>query len=363
MLDFGLNNYYYRAKGVIYMQFLDEVKINIRAGDGGNGSVSFRREKFEPMGGPNGGDGGRGASVLIKAITNLNTLIDYRYQQHFKAQHGKSGSGQNCTGAAGEDMILQVPVGTQVFADDGRTLIADLTREGQVIEIAKGGNGGVGNARFKSSIYRAPKFAIPGEKGEELDIWLRLKLISDAGIIGLPNAGKSTFLSVVSAARPKIADYPFTTLKPQLGVVSIDEKEFVLADIPGIIEGASEGIGLGIRFLKHVERCAVLLHLIDASIDNVVEAYEVVHEELENYSSALISKAEIIALNKSDIIDEAELKKKIKKLEKHTGKKPLVISGATSSGVKELLRELMLVIETNRETEEAPVERKPYSPI
>lgn len=343
------------------MQFLDEVRIHLKAGNGGNGSVSFRREKFEPMGGPNGGDGGRGASIYFKAISNLNTLIGYRYQQHFKAQAGEGGRGQNCSGAAGADMILEVPVGTQIFAEDARTLIADLVEEGQLVEIAKGGNGGVGNARFKSSVNRSPKFAIPGEQGEELDVWLRLKLISDVGIIGLPNAGKSTFLSVASAARPKIADYPFTTLKPQLGVVEVDDKEFVLADIPGIIEGASEGVGLGIRFLKHIERCGVLLHLIDAAED-VVEVYDVVHQEMADYSELLLDKVEIIALNKIDIVSDAELKKKVKKLEKHTGKKIFLISGVTTEGVKTLLRELAAEV-AKYKTKDVIIEKKPYSPI
>jgi GTP-binding protein len=330
------------------MQFLDEVKINLKAGDGGNGSVSFRREKFIPMGGPDGGDGGNGGSIIVKAISNLNTLVDYRYQQHFKAQPGKGGKGRNCSGPAGEDLILFVPVGTQIFAENGKTLIADLLTEGETLLIAKGGKGGVGNARFKSSVNQAPKYAIPGEKGEELIVWFKLKLISDVGIIGLPNAGKSTFLSVVSSAKPKIADYPFTTLKPQLGVVRIDDDEFVIADIPGIIEGASQGIGLGIKFLKHVERCALLVHLIDASAEDVILSYDTIRTELNDYSPILTSKSEIIVLNKSDIVSKEELAKKKKKLEKHTKEEVMIISAATNQGVKELIRKIISQIKIEK---------------
>jgi GTP-binding protein len=332
------------------MQFLDEVKIHLKAGDGGGGSVSFRREKFIPLGGPDGGDGGDGGSIIIKAISNLNTLVDYRYQQHFKAEAGKSGKGRNCTGANGEDLILYVPVGTQIFADDGKTSIVDLTVVDEIIEIAHGGRGGVGNTRFKSSINQAPRQAVPGEKGEDIVIWLRLKLISDVGIVGLPNAGKSTFLSVVSAAKPKIADYPFTTLRPQLGVVRVDNKEFIMADIPGIIEGASYGVGLGIKFLKHVERCMVLIHLIDASIDDVVESYETIRQEMNNYSQILTTKTEIIVLNKSDTLSKEELRKKKNKLEKHTNKKVMLISAVTHEGVKELLRATISLIEAEGKT-------------
>ena len=326
------------------MQFLDEVKINLKAGDGGNGSVSFRREKFIPMGGPDGGDGGNGGSIFIKAISNLNTLIDFRYQQHFKAECGKSGQGKQRSGLSGKDMTLQVPVGTQILSDDGGIIIADLTREGEVIEVALGGKGGIGNTRFKSSVNRSPKQAIPGGKGEEITLWLRLKLISDVGIIGLPNAGKSTFLSVVSAAKPKIADYPFTTLKPQLGVVRIDDSEFVIADIPGIIEGASEGLGLGLRFLKHVERCRVLLHLIDSSCEDVVTVYKTIRTELGDYSPTLLAKQEIIVLNKSDIVDAKELAKKQRRLAKHTGCEVAIISAATTDGVTTLLRKIFQLI-------------------
>ncbi len=327
------------------MQFLDEVKISLKAGDGGGGSVSFRREKFIPMGGPDGGDGGYGGSILIKAISNLNTLVDFRYQQHFKAESGKSGRGKNCSGSAAKNMILQVPVGTQIFADDSKTFIADLLVEEEVIEIAKGGRGGIGNAHFKSSVNQAPKFAIPGEKGEELTIWLKLKLISDVGIIGLPNAGKSTFLSVISAAKPKIADYPFTTLKPQLGVVRLDDKEFVVADIPGLIEGASHGIGLGTKFLKHVERCSILVHLIDIYNDDINHTYDIIRQELRDYSQILLTKPEILVLNKVDIVSNAELIEKQKKLTKHAGKDVSIISAVTSRGVQELIRTILTHLE------------------
>lgn len=343
------------------MQFLDEVRIHLKAGDGGGGCVSFRREKFEPMGGPNGGDGGHGGSIKLLAVENLNTLIDYRYQQHFKAENGQGGRGQNCSGAAGKDLILKVPTGTQVLAYDNHTVIADLVEEGDELVIAHGGKGGVGNARFKSSINRSPKFAIAGEQGEALDIWLRLKLISDAGIIGLPNAGKSTFLSVISSAKPKIADYPFTTLKPQLGVVKIDDVEFVVADIPGIIEGASEGVGLGIRFLKHIERCSVLLHLIDASAEKPYHDYQVVHNEMEEYSEFLVDKPEIIILSKADLFSTKDLEKKVKKLSKETGKEVYVISSASGDGIKDLLRKVYQTIASYKE-EKVKV-KKPFSPL
>src|SRR5690242_15929093 len=284
------------------MKFLDEAKIYIQSGAGGNGCVSFRREKFIEFGGPNGGDGGKGGDVIVEAVNGLNTLIDYRYQQHFKAERGGNGMGKDRHGANGDNAILKVPVGTQVYEEDGETLLADLTEIGQRVTIAKGGNGGFGNAHFKSSTNRAPRHANPGQPGEELTIRLRLKLIADAGLIGLPNAGKSTFLSVVSAAKPKIADYPFTTLHPQLGVVRVHDREFVLADLPGLIEGASEGAGLGHRFLGHLERCAVILHLIDGTEEDVVGAWRTIRRELERYGNGLAEKPEIIGLNKADAI-------------------------------------------------------------
>src|ERR687889_764280 len=285
------------------MKFLDQAKIYIRSGDGGAGAVSFRREKFIEFGGPDGGDGGRGGDVWAEAVEGLNTLIDYRYQQHFKAGIGTHGMGRNRTGPGGADMVLKVPVGTQIFAEDGETLIADLTAVGQRALLARGGNGGFGNLHFTTSTNRAPRRANPGQEGEERWIWLRLKLIADAGLVGLPNAGKSTFLATVSAAKPKIADYPFTTLHPGLGVAAVDGRELVLADIPGLIEGASEGAGLGDRFLGHVERCRVLLHLVEGTSEHAGQAYKVVRQELASYGHGLAEKPEIVALSKADALD------------------------------------------------------------
>src|SRR6187431_2654363 len=334
------------------MKFLDEAKVYVRSGDGGNGCVSFRREKFIEFGGPNGGDGGRGGDVIVEAVDGLNTLIDYRYQQHFKAKNGRGGMGKDRHGASGDDIVLKVPAGTQVYEEDGETLLADLTAVGQRIVLARGGNGGFGNARFKSSTNRAPRHANPGQPGEELTIRLRLKLIADAGIVGLPNAGKSTFLAAVSAARPKIADYPFTTLHPQLGVVEIDDRVFVLADIPGLIEGAHEGAGLGDRFLGHIERCRVLLHLIDATCEHAGKAYKTVRNELEAYEGDLANKVEIVALNKIDAMLPDELKKQKDRLKRAAKKTPLLLSAVTGDGVKEALRALVEVIG------EAPVSLK-----
>lgn len=320
------------------MKFLDEVKIYIRSGNGGAGCISFRREKFISHGGPDGGDGGRGGSVYIEVIDNLNTLIDFRYAQHFKAKDGQSGHGQNRHGAASEDIIIKVPVGTEILTEDREYIIADLTKVGQKILIAKGGDGGFGNAHFKSSTNQAPRHKTSGWPGEEMWIWLRLKLISDAGLVGLPNAGKSTFLATVSAAKPKIADYPFTTLKPQLGVVYIDESEFVLADLPGLIKGAHEGVGLGDKFLKHVERSGVLLHLIDVTQEDIIQAYETIRYELVEYG--LENKTEVIALSKCDSLSEDEIKQKQALLKKHTGQKIHIISAAAGKGIKPVLREL-----------------------
>src|ERR1700758_1808857 len=290
------------------MKFLDEAKIYIRSGDGGNGCVSFRREKFIEFGGPNGGDGGKGGDVMAEAVHGLNTLIDYRYQQHFKAKNGRAGMGKDRHGANGGDIVLKVPAGTQIYEEDGETLLADLTRVGERVTLARGGNGGFGNAHFKSSTNRAPRHANPGQAGEERAIRLRLKLIADAGIVGLPNAGKSTFLAAVSAAKPKIADYPFTTLNPQLGVASIDGRELVLADIPGLIAGAHEGAGLGDRFLGHIERCRVLLHLVDGTGEHAGKAYKTVREELVAYGHGLAEKPEIVALNKTDAMSAEAMK-------------------------------------------------------
>ncbi len=319
------------------MKFLDQAKIYVRSGDGGNGCVGFRREKFIEFGGPDGGDGGKGGDVFVECVNNLNTLIDYRYQQHFKAKSGQGGMGQNRAGAGGDDVIVKVPPGTQVFAEDNETLLADLTKPGERIRIAKGGNGGFGNAHFKSATNQAPRHANPGQQGHELTLWLRLKLIADAGLVGLPNAGKSTFLAAVSAAKPKIADYPFTTLHPNLGVVRAGDKDFVLADIPGLIEGAHEGAGLGDRFLGHVERCRVLLHLVDATQDDVGAAYKIVRGELKAYGGELAKKKEIVALSKSDALDAETIATKAAELKKAARKTPLVLSAVSGQGVKEAL--------------------------
>ena len=323
------------------MKFLDQTKVYVRSGDGGAGCVSFRREKFIEFGGPDGGDGGRGGHVYVEAVEGLNTLIDYRYQQHFKGRTGGHGMGQNRSGKAGADVVLKVPVGTQVYAEDNETLLADLTAAGQRVRLARGGNGGFGNAWFKSSTNRAPRRANPGEAGEEMWIWLRLKLIAEAGLVGLPNAGKSTLLAAVSAARPKIADYPFTTLHPQLGVVEVGGgSSFVLADIPGLIEGAHAGAGLGDRFLGHIERCAVLLHLVDATDPDPVANWRTVRRELEAYGAALAEKPEIVALNKADAVPADELKKKAAAFRRRTGVAPLVMSGATGMNVSDAMARL-----------------------
>jgi GTP-binding protein len=327
------------------MKFLDEAKVYIRSGDGGNGCLSFRREKFIEFGGPNGGNGGRGGDVVVITVDGLNTLIDYRYQQHYTAQNGRPGMGKDRHGAGGADVVMKVPVGTQIYEEDGETLLADLTGLGQQAVLAKGGNGGFGNAHFKSSTNRAPRHTNPGQPGEERTIRLRLKLIADAGIVGLPNAGKSTFLAAVSAARPKIADYPFTTLHPQLGVVGVDGREFVLADIPGLIEGAHEGLGLGDRFLGHVERCRVILHLVDGTGEHAGKAYETVRTELEAYGGGLAEKAEVVALNKADALTPEALKQQVARLKRAAGRTPLVVSAATGAGVPEVLRALIKVID------------------
>ena len=330
------------------MKFLDEAKVYIRSGHGGNGCLSFRREKFIEFGGPSGGNGGRGGDVLAVAVEGLNTLIDYRYQQHYTAQNGRPGMGKDRHGAGGSDIVMKVPVGTQIYEEDGETLLADLTGVGQQAVLAKGGNGGFGNAHFKSSTNRAPRHTNPGQPGEERTIRLRLKLIADAGIVGLPNAGKSTFLAAVSAARPKIADYPFTTLHPQLGVVGIDGREFVLADIPGLIEGAHEGLGLGDRFLGHVERCRVILHLVDGTGEHAGKAYETVRTELSAYGGGLADKAEVVALNKADALTPEALKQQVARLKRAAGRAPLVVSAATGAGVPEVLRALIKVIDDAR---------------
>jgi GTPase len=330
------------------MQFLDQAKVYVRSGDGGNGAVGFRREKFVEFGGPDGGDGGKGGDVIVECVANLNTLLDYRYQQHFKAKKGGHGKGQNRTGAKGADVVLKLPPGTQIIDEDGETLIADLTEPGERIVLLKGGNGGFGNTRFKSSTNQAPRHANPGQPGEEMHIWLRLKLIADAGIIGLPNAGKSTFLAAVSAAKPKIADYPFTTLHPNLGMVRTPGTDFVLADIPGLIEGAHEGAGIGDRFLGHVERTAVLLHLVDATLDDPAEAYAIVRGEVEAYGAGLEQKPEIVALSKADAVPKDEMKKKLRAVKKAAGTTPLIVSAASGEGVPEVLRAIAAEVREQR---------------
>jgi GTP-binding protein len=344
------------------MKFLDEAKVYIRSGDGGNGCVSFRREKFIEFGGPNGGDGGKGGDVIAQAVEGLNTLIDYRYQQHFRAKNGRGGMGKDRHGANADDIVLKVPAGTQIYQEDAETLLADLSKVGERVTLAHGGNGGFGNAHFKSSTNRAPRRANPGQPGEELTIRLRLKLIADAGIIGLPNAGKSTFLAAVSAARPKIADYPFTTLNPQLGVVSIDGREFVLADIPGLIEGAHLGAGLGDRFLGHVERCRVLLHLLDGTGEDAGKAYKTVRAELDAYAHGLAEKPQVVALNKADAMTAQEIKRQAARLARAAKTPPLVVSAATGAGVDEVLRTLLSVIEQARPPSDRPAAAAAWQP-
>jgi GTP-binding protein len=337
------------------MKFLDQAKIYVRSGAGGNGCISFRREKFIEFGGPDGGNGGKGGDVVVLCVDNLNTLIDYRYQQHFFAKDGQAGMGRDRNGANGEDVIIKVPPGTEVLAEDQETLLAELLKPGDRTVIARGGNGGFGNSHFKTSTNRAPRHANPGQPGEELTIWLRLKLIADAGLIGLPNAGKSTFLAAVSAAKPKIADYPFTTLHPNLGVVRTGNVDFVLADIPGLIEGAHEGAGLGTRFLGHVERCAVLLHLVDATQEDVGEAYRTVRREIRAYSPELAKRKELVALSKCDALTAEEIKAKAAVLAKAARKKPLVLSAVSGLGMKEAL--FAIAREIGRRHDKAEVER------
>ena len=353
------------------MKFLDQAKIFIQSGDGGAGCVSFRREKYIEFGGPNGGDGGKGGSVFIEAVPNLNTLIDFRYNQHFKAQKGRPGQGSDKTGSKGEDIVIKVPVGTEVLAEDGEALIVDMIEPGQVYRIAKGGDGGRGNAQFKSSTNQAPRYAEPGWPGEEMWVWLRLKVIADVGLIGMPNAGKSTFLSVVTKARPKIADYPFTTLHPNLGVAWVDDYEMVIADIPGLIEGAHEGVGLGDRFLKHVERCSAFLHLIDATQEDVAFAYQAIRKELELYNENLSQKPEVVVLNKIDALTQEEALKKQKILEKASGKKVFLMSAVAKQGIFDCLIEVNQYIKRERKkrddeaefSEEKVSENKPWSPL
>ncbi len=347
------------------MKFLDQAKIYLKSGDGGAGCVSFRREKYIEFGGPNGGNGGRGGHIIFRAVKNLNTLIDFRYQQHFKAEKGHHGEGNNKTGAKGEDLIIPVPVGTQILSEDKEHILLDLIEDGEEIVFLKGGDGGFGNAHYKSSTNQAPRKFTSGWEGEEMAVWLRLKLIADVGLVGLPNAGKSTFLASCSRAKPKIADYPFTTITPNLGVVGIDNSEFVIADIPGLIEGAHTGHGIGDRFLGHVERTSVLLHLIDITEDKFIENYKIIRKELELYGAGLVDKPEIIALTKIDALGE-ELSKHQKALfEKATGKKTYLISAISKKGVKEILRELKKHIDKKQQETETQQQKneKKYCPI
>jgi GTP-binding protein len=337
------------------MHFLDQAKIFIRSGSGGPGAVSFRREKFIEYGGPNGGNGGKGGDIIFEAVPNLNTLIDFRYTQHFKAQRGMPGAGSNCTGPGGEDLVIKVPIGTQVIDEDKETVLADFTVAGERRVFLRGGDGGRGNATYKTSTNRAPRQHGPGWPGEELWVWLRLKLLADVGLVGLPNAGKSTFINAVTNAAAKVGAYPFTTIRPQLGVASRHGREFVVADIPGLIEGAADGAGIGDRFLGHIERCRVLLHLVDASGEDPVEAWRIVRGELDAYGAGLVDKPEVLALNKIDAIDPKEVAKIAKKLAKASGAKILLMSGAAGTGIDEALDhfiELLGPIEPKKEDAE-----------
>ena len=332
------------------MKFLDQAKIYLKSGDGGDGVTAFRREKFVAFGGPDGGDGGKGGDIVFEAVENLNTLIDFRYTQHFRARKGGNGSGADRTGAGADTLLIKVPVGTQIMDDDRETILADLDAPGKKITLLRGGDGGFGNARFKTSTNRAPRRADKGWPGEERWVWLRLKLIADVGLVGMPNAGKSTFLSVVSGAHPKIADYPFTTLHPQLGVVRLSlSEEFIIADIPGLIEGAHEGSGLGDRFLGHVERCAVLVHLIDGAAGSVVDAWRTVRRELIEYGGGLADKPEVIVLNKSDAMTPREISSRRAALAKASGATVMVASGVSGQGVQEVLRTLQNIITAARQ--------------
>lgn len=334
------------------MKFLDQAKIYVKSGDGGSGCISFRREKYVERGGPNGGNGGRGGAIIFEAHEDLNTLIDFRYTQHFRAPPGKGGAGRDMTGSKGDDIVIKVPVGTEILDEDQETVLVDMKEEGQRLVFLKGGDGGFGNAHYKSSINQAPRKSTPGWPGEERSLWLRLKLIADAGLVGLPNAGKSTFLAAVSRAKPKIADYPFTTLHPNLGVVKAGEYSYVIADIPGLIEGAHEGHGLGTRFLGHVERCSVLLHLIDATQDDVVKAYKTIRHELKEYGGHLATKPEIIALTKVDAIGEELAQDQARILEEETGQKSIIISSVAQIRTDEVLYKLADIIKIKKHEED-----------
>lgn len=343
------------------MKFLDQAKIFLKSGDGGNGAVSFRREKFVEYGGPDGGDGGKGGDIIFEAVEGLNTLIDFRYTQHFKAQRGIGGMGRNRTGAGGDDIVIKVPVGTQIISDDHETLLADFTRPGERIVMLRGGDGGKGNTHYKSATNRAPRQFQPGFPGQEMWVWLRLKLLADAGLVGMPNAGKSTFLNAVTNAHAKVGAYPFTTLKPQLGVVSHKGREFVMADIPGLIAGAAEGVGIGDRFLGHIERCRILLHLVDGSADSPSLAYRTVRDELEAYGEGLDEKEEVVALNKIDTLTPRQLAARKRALEQASGKTVYLISGATGAGVDAVLDKLIEVVGKARAPKDG--EAKSWTPV
>ncbi len=343
------------------MKFLDLARVTIRSGSGGNGCISFRREKYIEYGGPDGGDGGRGGDVWAEAVDGLNTLIDFRYQQHFFAKNGQGGAGRQRTGKDGDDIVLRVPVGTEILDEDQETVLFDLTEVGQRERLAAGGNGGFGNLHFKSSTNQAPRHANPGQPGVEREIWLRLKLIADVGLLGLPNAGKSTFLAATSNARPKIADYPFTTLHPNLGVVGVDEVEFVVADIPGLIEGAHEGKGIGDRFLGHVERSAMLLHLVDGTSDDVAADWQTIIGELEAYGGALAEKPRLTVLNKIDALDDEEREEKRAALAKVAGH-VFLMSGVSREGVTEVLRAVRRQVDAQRKREAPAAEEEPWQP-
>ena len=344
------------------MKFLDLAKIYIRSGSGGSGAVSFRREKYIEYGGPDGGDGGRGGDVIVQAVDGLNTLIDFRYQQHFFAKSGQGGMGKQRSGKDGGSIFLKVPVGTEILDEDQQTVLVDMSNLGQTFKLGLGGNGGFGNLHFKTSLNQAPRRANPGQSGVERTIWLRLKLIADVGLIGVPNAGKSTFLAASSNARPKIADYPFTTLYPNLGVVGVDQTEFVIADIPGLIQGASEGKGIGTRFLGHVERCSVLLHLVDGTSESVVTEYNMVLDELNKYGGDLVKKPVIVVLNKVDALNDIEKDKKLAELKSTVGSKVCEMSGFTSKGVNGVLRELRLIIDHSKNKNKIEPEIKQWNP-
>lgn len=344
------------------MKFLDLCKVYIRSGSGGNGCISFRREKYIEYGGPDGGDGGRGGDVWVEAVDGLNTLIDFRYQQHFFADNGRPGAGRQRTGADGKDIVLKVPVGTEILDEDEETVLADLTELGQRVLLAKGGNGGWGNLHFKTSTNQAPRRSNPGQEGVERTIWLRLKLIADVGLLGLPNAGKSTFLAATSNARPKVADYPFTTLHPNLGVVGVDDAEFVVADIPGLIEGAHEGRGLGDLFLGHVERCAALLHLVDGTSGTLLEDYQTIIDEIEAYGEGLADKPRVTVLNKIDALDDEERSFLKEELERVAGHDVMLMSGVSKEGLTDVLRALRQHVKITRKREEATEEAGPWQP-